>query len=242
MAKNPAFQFYANDFLADTAEWTNEEVGAYIRLLSLQWINGSITADINRLPYGAEKVWDNIGFKFVKSENGRLINTKLEKIRQQKIQFIEKQRANGAKGGRPKNPNITQKKPKQNLLEDEVEVDNESENGIEYSNEVKNCFKQCLTYFPEQLYPKKPNTWLETIDKLQRIDKVPFDKIVEITSLTRKNDFWSKNFLSLTKLRKKNGDDIPYIVVFNEQLKKNGQINQSEVEYWLDYYSSGSNA
>jgi len=62
VAKNPAFQFYANDFLADTAEWTNEEVGAYIRLLSLQWINGSITADINRLPYGAEKVWDNIGF------------------------------------------------------------------------------------------------------------------------------------------------------------------------------------
>jgi len=33
MNKAPAFQFYASDFLVDTAEMTNQEVGAYIRLL-----------------------------------------------------------------------------------------------------------------------------------------------------------------------------------------------------------------
>ena len=38
--KPPAFQFYPKDFLADdnTAAMTNEELGAYIRLLCHVWI------------------------------------------------------------------------------------------------------------------------------------------------------------------------------------------------------------
>lgn len=88
-----------------------------------------------------------------------------------------------------------------------------------YTKDVHNCFKRCLTYFPNHLQPKKETEWLEVIDKLNRIDNIPYDAIEKITQGARKDDFWAKNFLSLTKLRKKNKDGIMYIVVFNEHLK-----------------------
>jgi len=105
--------------------------------------------------------------------------------------------------------------------------ENENENESEDITDIENCYNDCLKFFPEHLHPKKPETWLETIDKLHRIDGVPYDQIVLITKLTRANDFWSKNFMSLTKLRKKNREEIAYIVVFNEQLNKNGTTGSS---------------
>ena len=77
----------------------------------------------------------------------------------------------------------------------------------------------CLKHFEDHLHPKNPDTWKETIRKLNDIDKIPFDKIIEITEKTRKDQFWSKNFLTLAKLRNKNKDGIMYSIVFNENLK-----------------------
>lgn len=89
-----------------------------------------------------------------------------------------------------------------------------------YSDEVHNSFNNCLSYFPEHLHPKNKESWLDTIEKLNRIDGIPFNQIEHIVKKTRDNDFWSKNFLSITKLRKKNKDDIMFVVVFNEQIKE----------------------
>jgi hypothetical protein len=47
--KPPAFQLYGKDFLIDTAEWTDAEVGFFIRLLCVQWENRYVSNDINRL-------------------------------------------------------------------------------------------------------------------------------------------------------------------------------------------------
>jgi len=92
-----------------------------------------------------------------------------------------------------------------------------------YSKEVNDCFNNCLNYFPEHLQPKKKESWLDTIEKLNRIDNIPFKIIEEIVKKTREDNFWSKNFLSLNKLRQKNKDGIYYSIVFNEQIKsKNG--------------------
>lgn len=143
MAKSPAFQFYASDFLTDTNSWEVIEVGIYIRLLCTQWVNGSIPNDDERLARIAgvtvaqfKKAWVIVGLKFSPAGNGSLINIKLEDVRIKKKSFLEKQAANGKKGGRPtkeeklkneakENPsllknetqNISQKKP----LEDEDE-------------------------------------------------------------------------------------------------------------------------
>lgn len=41
--KPPAFQFYADEYLAGTIAMSLAEVGAYIRLLCYQWLNGDIS-------------------------------------------------------------------------------------------------------------------------------------------------------------------------------------------------------
>lgn len=124
---SPAFQFYASDFLTATQSWDINEVGIYIRLLSNQWVNLKLPNDTERLARIAgcshdefKKAWVILGFKFLEGEDGFLRNTRLESVRSEKNTFLEKQRLNGLKGGRPKKenpehkPEETQGKPKIN--------------------------------------------------------------------------------------------------------------------------------
>ncbi|WP_440880675.1 hypothetical protein [Tenacibaculum sp. C7A-26P2] len=114
-----------------------------------------------------------------------------------------------------------------------------------FSNEVEKCYKNCLIHFPVNLHPKDDVIfkWKETIDKLNRIDRIPFKLIEEIVNKTRADRFWATNFLSIPKLRKNNPDGIPYVVVFNEKFIKNAKkiksINNSEPTgtiYSEDFY------
>jgi len=112
MNKSPAFQFYASDFLVDTAEMTNQEVGAYIRLLSHQWVNGGLNGDPNRLAnavgIGLLDVWDHIKHKFDLCDDGKYRNPKLEKVRQAQIDYRNRQSEAGKKGAAKRwdsNPN-----------------------------------------------------------------------------------------------------------------------------------------
>lgn len=105
-----------------------------------------------------------------------------------------------------------------------------------FSDEVEDCYLECLKYFEEQLHPKNPNSWKDVIDKLNRIDKIPFEQIKKITQKTRADDFWSSNFLSMTKLRQKQkSSGLNYVVVFNEQIKKsNGKDTRTDREIASD--------
>ncbi len=127
MAAAPAFQFYASDFLTSTQSWDINEVGIYIRLLANQWANLKLPKETERLARIAgcdhetfKKAWVILGFKFLEGEDGFLRNRRLEVVREEKNIFLEKQRLNGLKGGRPKkenpkhNPDETQSKPKNN--------------------------------------------------------------------------------------------------------------------------------
>jgi len=110
-----------------------------------------------------------------------------------------------------------------------------------YSIEIHNCFNNCLNYFDKHLHPKNNDSWLDTIDKLNRIDGIPFEKIEEVVKKTRGDDFWKQNFLSLTKLRKKNKEDIMYVVVFNEKIKGNG-VTKSRRQKWNDKIAERDNS
>ena len=100
-------------------------------------------------------------------------------------------------------------------------------------NLVEDCLNNCLKFFPEHLHPKNKNTWLDTIEKLNRIDGVPFLEIERIVKAVREDPFWGKNFLSITKLRKKK-DEVYYIVIFGEKFKEKEQTinrqSQSVIE------------
>jgi len=159
----------------------------------------------------------------------------------------DRSRENGKKGGRPKNPTEPKKpsglisnldeprKPDNDNVTVSVTVnDTVNVNDIKtkvYSQAIQDSYKRILVNFPTQLQPKNKKTqneWLDTLEKLERIDKIPLQEVEKIVKATRQDDFWAKNFMSLTKLRKKNPDNLPYIVVFNEKINKNGQNGNTE--------------
>lgn len=111
----------------------------------------------------------------------------------------------------------------------ETKLEESKVNNKVYTKDVHDCLENCLMFFPEHLQPKKEHkkNWLDTIDKLNRIEKVPFDIIEGIVKKTRNDNFWSGVFLSIPKLRKKNKEGIMNIIVFNESLK-NGKSNTKE--------------
>lgn len=99
----------------------------------------------------------------------------------------------------------------------------------EIHQDIKTCYLECLRHFPEHLRPKdkkQQETWIDTIEKLVRIDGIPIDYISGLVGRIRADSFWESNFLALPKLRKTNKDGIKYIIVFNEKFKTNDKEAQ----------------
>lgn len=90
MSKAPAFQFYAADFLVDVKHLKSCERGVYITLLAVQWVNGGLPKDIERLARCADEplesfkiIWPLIKHKFVEKKN-LLYNPRIEASRVKK--------------------------------------------------------------------------------------------------------------------------------------------------------------
>ena len=104
MAKSPAVQWYWSDFLVDTMGWSCTEIGAYMRLLGYEWVNGCIPEDtkrqaiICRIDQGnyRKSIYPNVIGKFEFS-NGGGYNQRLEMERSKQQQYSEKQSEKGKK-------------------------------------------------------------------------------------------------------------------------------------------------
>lgn len=93
---------------------------------------------------------------------------------------------------------------------------------LEFSEDVFSTYERAIRYFDDYLVPSDEKTkhkWLDTIDKLIRIDKLDPLVILAIIKNARADDFWRKNFMAIPKLRRTNPDGIKYIQVFYEQFK-----------------------
>lgn len=94
--RSPAFQFYADDFLAGTLDLSQEEVGAYIRLLCHQWNRGSIPVETEkqqRLAGGSVSV--DVLAKFRLVDGLGLVNERLETERAKQAAYRQKQSEKG---------------------------------------------------------------------------------------------------------------------------------------------------
>ncbi|HEA68120.1 MAG TPA: DUF1376 domain-containing protein [Desulfobacterales bacterium] len=105
--KPPAFQMYAADFFMDTIGWTNEEVGAYVRLLLYSWVNGPLPNDMKELANiaqsGAKKFannWKKLQTKFTPMSKGKYINLRLEETRDEQVAWREKSKVGGKRSAR----------------------------------------------------------------------------------------------------------------------------------------------
>ncbi|MFW6148142.1 MAG: hypothetical protein ACOC6B_07115 [Thermodesulfobacteriota bacterium] len=123
MTKAPAFQLYAADFYMDTVGWDVWEVGAYLRLLLYEWINGAIPNDTEVIAsiigepipgkskrYNAKrerflcdfrvKIERNLLKKFHDNGADSLINHRLEEERAKQNKYRESLRESGRKGAK----------------------------------------------------------------------------------------------------------------------------------------------
>jgi uncharacterized protein YdaU (DUF1376 family) len=96
MSKLPWFPFYASDFLTSTGSMSNEEVGAYIKLLCYQWDKGVLPKDPVRLARlaGCDRIafaslWNILRDKFTQVKDG-YINPKMEEHRQRQKEVSDK--------------------------------------------------------------------------------------------------------------------------------------------------------
>lgn len=100
--KAPAFQFYADDFLAGTADMSAEEVGGYIRLLCHQWSKGGIPSDEERSAriaglMGSPSIRYVLA-KFTLCDGDTLKNARLEQIRLEQAEYKLQQSSAGKNG------------------------------------------------------------------------------------------------------------------------------------------------
>lgn len=99
--------FYANDFLGSTAEMDNATVGAYIKLLCYQWINGDIPIQKDKIAKLLQVdntvmavLWEDLSKKFITNSQNpdRLQNKRLEKIRNEALEYRKNRAMAGKKG------------------------------------------------------------------------------------------------------------------------------------------------
>lgn len=177
MAKDPVLPLYYNDITTSTQDWTDEEFGAYVRLLIHQWRQGGLPKDYQRLTRIATSLntnWPLLKEKF-QEVDGLLKNPVMEEIRLKRDKHKEKQRENVLKRYQKSTKQPTKKLP----LEEEIENENEIENEIlnEYSNWTnsildRNDFLFWNKFRNEQI-PESDNTDFWIRDHLDLLNRYP---------------------------------------------------------------------
>jgi len=96
MAKDPAFLFYAGDYLGGTMGFTLEQHGAYLLCLLLNFNTGRFTEEQAINVCGAQKkIWDKIKHKFQVDLHGLYYNKRIEEEKKKRISYCESRRRIG---------------------------------------------------------------------------------------------------------------------------------------------------
>ena len=104
-----AFLFYPTDFVADTTDFSAEEVGIYMRLLCRQWTAGSLPSDIASLARigGVSKArmtsaWNMLGrcFRAHPVATGQIVQGRLERVRAAALEYHRKRVESGKAGAK----------------------------------------------------------------------------------------------------------------------------------------------
>lgn len=207
--KDPAFLFYSSDFLTGTILMTNEQIGKYIKLLCLQHQRGHLKEE-EMLKICDEKLDNEIIQKFKKDKKNLYYNERLENEIIKRTKHKEKQRENGLKGGRPKNPIKTQTKPKRKPLENE----NENENINVIENIYIDYFNKFYSIYPKKVKKKETEKWFIK----QKPDEELFKEIMNGLKKHLKSKQW------------KNKQYIPYPTTWLNGERWNDEVEIEETE------------
>lgn len=97
MSKAPAFQFYAADFMIGIMGMSDEETGVYIKMLSTQWLHGSLPnckKAIKKMINSRKVPSEIVLRKFAICDDGFLRNERMESVRQKQITYADTMKNN----------------------------------------------------------------------------------------------------------------------------------------------------
>lgn len=121
----------------------------------------------------------------------------------------------------PVNPQTKLDKTESNNIKEKKKV--ESDNSKEFSDEIESTYQKILQYFDPKFHPDstvKIINWKQEIRKMNELDGLSFEKIIEIVRWARRHDMWSANVLSMKKFRRTNPEGVKYHEVFQEWMKR----------------------
>ena len=175
MAKNPAVNFYTSDFLTGTAFMSNEQVGAYIRLLSYQHQYGRLTEEQVLTITKDEQVLS----KFKRDKKGNFYNERMEFEIEKKKKYSESRSKNRLNSTKKEESKIkTYDKDMKNIcktyekhMENENENININKNIIDYLNNKLNSKYKYSTKITKEKINARLNEGYTLDDFIAVIDK-----------------------------------------------------------------------
>lgn len=206
MAKDPAVLWYWNDWQGGTSTFTRHLKGCYMDLLNAQFNNGRLSLAEIKTVLGTDfgSSWPTLQKKFEKDEDGLFFNARMESEKLRRGNFIERQKENGSKGGRPKNPRDNPRVTS-GLSNKENENRNETETGIEIKGDSvkgENWDNVKMNFFNSY-------QWKEKFCRDKKIEMADLEKKMEsfISDIELKEDYkplteLKRHFINLTN---KNG-------------------------------------
>lgn len=140
MSKDPAVLFYTGDFLVGTMKMNYAQKGKYIQLLCLQHQDGHLSEDDMLSVCGDydEKIFS----KFVKDENGRYYNERMEQESIKRRRFVESRQRNLVKTDKE----VQVEEHKEHHMEAHMGNHTESRMENENINENINDIKDIIDY------------------------------------------------------------------------------------------------
>ena len=97
--KLPYFPLYVNDFIGDTQDLTNEEVGAYIRILMYSWGKGKFKLHRIKFICQDDEIWSALEEYFT-CEDDLWFNPRMERERERVFGVIEARSEAGKAGAK----------------------------------------------------------------------------------------------------------------------------------------------
>jgi len=232
----PYFKFNVSEWLLGRISDENYRVqGIFLTACCFYW-HQQCTLNRKKLnkKLGKTNAQLMIVFNFIVVENNEIIIDFLDEQYAELTALREKRSNAGKKGGQAK---LKQTLSKAQAPIKHIDKDKEEDKDVDkiinvYTEAVHNCFNQCLILFPEKCRPDTEalkDKWLDTIDKLNRIDGHDLKIVYSVVKKTREDDFWKDNFLSMLKLRKKDKNQTMYFIIFSQKCKSKSTVTTKEV-------------
>lgn len=207
MAKDPAILFYYQDFLVGTEFMDDAEVGIYIRLLCHLYDKNELSEkQVLRICSASafENIPDDVKNKLKKDNNGMYFNQRARDEKEKRLLFTESRRQNAL--------GIKSKKAYAEHMEDinkdiNKDTDKDKELYSETILQIVRDFYSTKIKINKMVNPKWETNHkfyadsCDVIDKLHRIDKIPFDVIRMVIMRSIKDEFWQNQIISLAGLR-----------------------------------------